>query len=57
MMADAKWKAGDRARYKGIMENRRDQVVEVVCVGDLISCRFPDGKTIGCAPHSLGTRA
>lgn len=54
-MAEAKWREGDHARYEGIMAKRRGQEVDVVITssGGLVSCRFPDGMVIGCAPGSL----
>lgn len=47
------WSQGDRAEYHGIATVRHGQEVEVVGVGELISAKFPDGRILGCASHSL----
>jgi hypothetical protein len=39
--------------YQGIMQERRGQEVTVVSRGNLLACRFPDGRVIGCAQSSV----
>lgn len=52
-MSEGKFAAGDTATYHGIMTKRQGQQVEIMGVGGLIACRFPDKAVIGCAASSL----